>query len=545
MTKRWCRYVGDPVQKNDAVLSGAKSPLYLDSRPRGRAPLDSMGRSKIWQNGEGWVTNHDSIHNDNNQFQLSLKNLIASQKGVKFLMSTEQCAGQHKDEKNDYYPFNGVLTGSYEPVIKNIDGKKVEYVEYISCRTDNGPLDSRMNFSVSCQPHMFLDLRATSLKVIKWNPLPPEITSTLKRALEGDAHKDSMARAARIMEEYLDTWEPSSEHIIGILDGNGENRYAMEQVLIDRGIQKCNWPEIITFEKDAEVALANVIMFPDAHFIYTRSDPDFRCKSEHNFAGENEAMVEHLIVKKNRLYTEEMKKRTKVFYFDYPGGPIGNKEPLKCYEYMKRVLNKLNDPQLIIGVTLSYRNHGGTKIPGLVPIDGFKEVEFFQHARVECGIYKRNTVDDDIGSIGSDSDTSSGSSYGTSSGSSSGSSSVSSSVSSSDTSSGSSPGSSSGSSPGSSSGASTSTASKRVRSNDVSVKNKETKKKSKEEFIEEQKAKLKLLEEEYNKEKTAKLTLLEEEYNKKKTAKLTLLEEEYNKKKTELTYGIAYVKKHW
>ena len=35
----------------------------------------------------------------------------------------------------------------------------------------------------------------------------------------------------------------------------------MKKVLADREIAVYNWPEIITFEKDAEVALASTIMF--------------------------------------------------------------------------------------------------------------------------------------------------------------------------------------------------------------------------------------------------------------------------------------------
>eukprot|EP00966_Prymnesium_polylepis_P336268 7391501-Prymnesium_polylepis.1 len=124
------------------------------------------------------------------------------------------------------------------------------------------------------------------------------------RELESNVHSDSMTRAARIMEEYLDTFDASSEHIISINDGNGENRYAMTLVLKKRGILECNWPEIITFELDAEVALANTIFFPDDKIIWTGSDVDFKYKSEHNFAGKKYPLVEHLIVKENNLYTQ-------------------------------------------------------------------------------------------------------------------------------------------------------------------------------------------------------------------------------------------------
>lgn len=412
VTDKRCKYVVEPVEKKVAVDHNADFIFHMGSRPRGRAPNDHMGRPKIWADGKGWVMNEDSIHNDDNQFQLSLIN-VSSQKGVEVGFNTEQCAGYHKNDSNQYYPIKGELKGTFETGIKKINGKPVKYVKYIHCLTDHGPHDARRDFEHPCQPHMFLDLRATSVTTIKWNPPSLEIMSAWKRALEGDSHKDSMARAARIMEEYLYTWEASSEHIIGILDGNGENRYAMKKVLDDSGIPKCNWPEIITFEKDAEVALANTIMFQEDKFIFTGADHRFKYKSEHNFAGEKYAMVEHLIVKDNRLYTQDMKARTKVFYFDYPGGPIGNQNPVKCKAYMKRVLSKLNNPQLIIGVTLSYRKHRGIEIPDLVPIEGFKNVTSFQHARVKCGIYKRNTldeedgvVDDDIGSIGSDSDSS-------------------------------------------------------------------------------------------------------------------------------------------
>ena len=416
ITDRHCKVVQESIDKTVAK-SGDAIP-NLGSRPRGAAPHDHTGRPKIWKDGTGWVINDNSIHNSDNQFQLSLMNLIPSQKGVEVGLHTGQCAGQHKNEEGSYYPFKGELKGTYETGEKNIDGKPVKYVKHISCLTDDGPLDSTMKYPCFFQPHMFLDLRATSVKAIKWNPPPPQIMSAWKKALGNTAHRDSMARATRVMEEYLDTCgEASSEDIIGILDGNGENRYAMKKVLKDRGIAQHNWPEIITFEKDAEVALANTIMFPEDKFIFTGADHTFNYKSEHNFVGEHYAMVEHLIVKDNRLYTQEMKERTKVFYFDYPGGPIGNQNRVKCKAYMERVLSKLNSPQLIIGVTLSYRGHGGMEISDLVPIDDFKEVKFIKNTRVKCGIYKRNAEEGpyDIGSIGSDSESSSEFSFGSSS----------------------------------------------------------------------------------------------------------------------------------
>lgn len=376
--------------------TGARHPVHdatvgscVPPKPPGRPPHDKMGKPKKWDYISGcWVDDKHSVHNDDNQFQLNLMNLIPSQKGVEYGLSTSQCTGESKP----HYPFKGKILGTYDTSTKLYDGKSVEYVKVINCFTDDGQ-------KAEHQPHMFLDLRASVIKKIKWNPPPAEMMNAWKRELESEAHKNSMARAARIMQEYLDTWEASSEHIICILDGNGENRHAMKQVLVQRGIAKSNWPEIITFEKDAEVALANTIMFPEDKIIFTGADDTFTCKSQHHFSGHKYPLVEHLIVKKNKLYTQDMKARTKVFYFDPPGGPVGNQEPVKCKAIMKHVLEELYDPQLIIGITLSYRAHGGMEIPDLVPLDDFKGVEFFRHKKVRCGIYKRckGVDNEDIG----------------------------------------------------------------------------------------------------------------------------------------------------
>ena len=260
--------------------------MWLYKRTRSRAPSNTHALKMPEQcrtpgchqpiNHLGVHTLEDcpsiSVHNDDNQFQLDLMNLLPYQKGVAYGLSTSQCAGRHPP----HYPFKGKILGTYDTGIKKYDGKSVKYVKVINCVTDEGEKTDH-------QPHMFLDLRASSIKKIKWNPPPEEMMNAWKRELESDAHKNSMTRAARIMEEYLDTWEASSEHIIGMLDGNGENRYAMKQVLVQRGIRECNWPELITFEKDAEVALANTIMFPDDKIIYTGADSTFFCKSQHHF----------------------------------------------------------------------------------------------------------------------------------------------------------------------------------------------------------------------------------------------------------------------
>lgn len=315
-----------------------------------------------------------------NQFQFGddcLRQMLKYQKGVRFTMNTSQLSGKHK-HKGEYYDFRGSIIGPAEG-----RGKVM-----VSVLTDDGPLDANQCYTFELPPVVFLDDRTH----ISWNSLPDEVHKSWNTALNGQDHANSIHRASRLMKEYLKHFTSSREDIVLLFDGNGESRYGMTRVLEEQCIPRSNWPRILTFEFNPNVALTNKIVF-GKDIIFTGSSAKFSNKGLHNFETKtNKVPLEHLFVKQNDVLTKEMKEKIRVLYLDYCGGPVGNQQPSKCHALMTRVLSELDTSKLIFGVTLSYRRHEKAKIEDYMPLGDFTMIEAFRHKKVLSNIYKSNVL---------------------------------------------------------------------------------------------------------------------------------------------------------
>ena len=241
---------------------------------------------------------------------------------------------------------------------------------------------------------MFLDTRTT----IHWNPIPDELRVKWNKELESEEHRNSIERARSIMNVYIEKYNiaqyTENRDIIVTLDGNGENRKGMQDALKDRGIPPAIWPSILTFEIEPNVALANQLMFGKENIIFTGADYTFHSKS---LVGKGGVYLEHLIQKQNDLYTDDMKARTKVVYFDYCGGPAGNQNVSLCQKnFGRNVLPHIPHVD-IIAMTMSYRKHQYLSEHGILgyiclPPSFKKKQQFTENRRVLCELFVRDQV---------------------------------------------------------------------------------------------------------------------------------------------------------
>jgi hypothetical protein len=259
--------------------------------------------------------------------------------GIYFSMSTAAIKGRYVDESGNFYDTSYKITKAVEDDTSNV-------AFGVECA------DGYHTFQFPCVT--FLDKRNN----IKWNSIPNDLWNKWKHEIASDVrYTNSMNRAKYFMEEYIRVCGCLKEHIIVMLDGDGSNRMACILKLEEARVPKEKWPQIITFEMDPEVALPSKMLFESQCdydcIIFTGSDSTFNSKS---LPG-NGCLLEHLITKRNDLYTDDMKKRTKAIYFDYCGGPPLNQNPQKCRDnFDKNVLPKLPNNAVLM-VTMSYRQH--------------------------------------------------------------------------------------------------------------------------------------------------------------------------------------------
>lgn len=300
-----------------------------------------------------------------------MRYLMQFQVGTKFVMNTSALKGQWKNENGEYYDANYVIHGPTTDGIGDVAW---------GTSPDDGTDFSFPSVS-------FLDRRTR----VCWNPVPKHVVSMWKKELRTIKHTNSMERAKVFAREFLTRFVCRPDDVIVLLDGNGESRQGMHDEMRRLGLPSKEWPRLITFEKDADVALANKMMFGDESVIFTGSDPSFKSKSL--MGSSVGVLLEHLTIKKNNVYTDETKRCTKAAYFDYCGGPVGNLSPAKCKANFSAVLESLPNLKMF-AITISYRRHALLKDGGVeeyvdVP-DGFELVRtFLKNKKVLCQLFAK------------------------------------------------------------------------------------------------------------------------------------------------------------
>lgn len=220
---------------------------------------------------------------------------------------------------------------------------------------------------------------------VKWNPIPAKFYKDLNQILNNEEHKNASDRAAFIAKLAIEFGTCRDDYHL-ILDGAGNNRMVMTAAysrlsLIER-------PHLITLEMNPIVAFNQRLLFGDDIW-FTGAFPSFTTKDlvEGRFS---HPKIEHLILKDNPLLTNSIKRRAKVLYLDYCGGPVANQTPEKCSTYMLDMVKKL--PALeILGVTISRRRHANLddEFTSYVPVPpGFCLAKTFtDNRRVVCNVY--------------------------------------------------------------------------------------------------------------------------------------------------------------
>lgn len=200
-------------------------------------------------------------------------------------------------------------------------------------------------------------------------------------------HDHAFERAKEMMEEVIRRDIQLGDKFILTLDGMGTNRVAFEEVL-ESSKQR---PTILTLEMQADVALAQRVAlgFGDK-VLFTGGDSLFSAKNL--FGSMSTPTAEHLLLKPNRILSDEIKEKTILLNLDYCGGPPKNHDS-KSASFMERVIAQL--PYLeMVAFTMARRNHGKldeTFDDYIPPPYGFTLWRtFLDNPRVVCKVYTRN-----------------------------------------------------------------------------------------------------------------------------------------------------------
>lgn len=200
----------------------------------------------------------------------------------------------------------------------------------------------------------------------------------------GVKHKRSMHRAyclTTAIVDYLGTRGLKGKYFF-ILDGNGENRRAIENALDDLEISVSDRPTVITLELDPNVAFANALRFGREHVRLTSAD--FRMQVKKNDVCGIERAI---LLEGHSVLSAEEKDNCIGLYLDYCGSP----SKLTSFE---KVYARL--PQLVAcAITVAKRqpNHafGCSKRRKLAApsTDHFEVLHTFDHDKVLCDMYIR------------------------------------------------------------------------------------------------------------------------------------------------------------
>lgn len=299
-----------------------------------------------------------------NDFQVGLdasRAAMRRQKGVPIRMDKSALSG-HWDAPN-------LLTGSI--VGASHEGKFVAEALFDG--------DARPTLLTSSS----LMLKGTE---VDWRPPPLRTLSARDASLRAPKHSNAMRRAAALMDALLDDGVPLGDASVLTLDGKGANRTAFLSALSARGVEDV--PRILTFEIDAEVALAQRLGLGYDGITFTGADPTFSAKRFGRVG------LEHLLIAPNELLPPEERARVVAAYFDYCGGPPRNHSVADCAALMCKVVANL--PCLrVVAFTMAKRNHAdlhSTFDDYIPPPYGFSLRDtFHDNQNVICKMYVRDS----------------------------------------------------------------------------------------------------------------------------------------------------------
>lgn len=206
---------------------------------------------------------------------------------------------------------------------------------------------------------------------------------------QSSKHDRSMHRAYRLASEIIR--RVGAMHLKGkyivILDGNGENRRAIENAFNDLNIPTDLRPIVITLELDPNVAFANALRFGRKHVRLTSSDFHMQVK-KNDVCGIERA----ILLDGHSVLTSEEKDNCVGLYLDYCGSP----SKLTDFDALYVRL-----PQLAVcAITVAKRqpNHNYTceirRDMAVPPKERFVFLQTYDHNKVFCDMYARPDTDE-------------------------------------------------------------------------------------------------------------------------------------------------------
>ena len=218
------------------------------------------------------------------------------------------------------------------------------------------------------------------LQTTKWLWDQPRKRDDSVALPSGKKHDSSMERAARIVQELVSRiGRGMAGKKMFILDGNGENRRAIELAFDEMDIPLEDRPDVITVEFNPNVAFANALRFGRHHVRFSAGDFRMQVKKGHVCG------IERSILLDSGILSSEEKESCVALYLDYCGSPQKNVDFKALYAELPSLA--------IIGVTVAKRQPNKEMPCALrrhmaAPDENqFQLIHTYNHAKVMCDLY--------------------------------------------------------------------------------------------------------------------------------------------------------------
>lgn len=199
----------------------------------------------------------------------------------------------------------------------------------------------------------------------------------------GIKHERSMHRAYQLATVIVGRVGAANlkDKCIVILDGNGENRRAIEMAFEHMGIPVEWRPTVITLELNPDVALASALRFGRKHVRLTSGDPRIQSKQKEVCGIERAMLTEH-----HDVLTAREKDSCVGLYLDYCGSP----SKLTDFDALYKRLPQLS----ACAVTVAKRQGADLtcdqrRTKARPPVCSFELLATYDHDKVFCDMYAR------------------------------------------------------------------------------------------------------------------------------------------------------------
>jgi len=199
---------------------------------------------------------------------------------------------------------------------------------------------------------------------------------------EGDKHERSMQRAydlATMIAKRVGLLNMKGTYIV-ILDGNGENRRAIENAFDELCVPHTCRPVVITLELNPNVALASALRFGRKHVRLTSGDFHMQMTK-----GQVCGVERAILLDGHSVLTDHEKDNCIGLYLDYCGSPC------KMTDFA-RVYNRL--PRLVGCAITVAKRQPNLNLPcarrrsmAAPPLERFELITTYDHDKVLCDVY--------------------------------------------------------------------------------------------------------------------------------------------------------------